>query len=145
MATITLEEALKLFELPRALGEFEGSTVTAAIGRFGPYVVHNKLFVSIPKDLAPQTITLDEAVELIKAKREAEANKIIKIFDELPGVEVLNGRYGPYITFKPEGAKKAVNYKIPKGEDPKGLTVERVKELMSEQDAAPKTRRRRSS
>ena len=142
LQTITLEEALKLFELPRKVGEFEGMPVTAAIGRFGPYVLHNKLFVSIPKDKAAQTITLDEAVALILQKREAEANKLIKTFDELPGVEVLNGRYGPYIAYKKEGARKAVNYKIPKGTDPKELTADEVRDLMEKQDAAPKTSRR---
>lgn len=144
---ITLEEALKLFELPRTVGEFEGETVKAAIGRFGPYIQIGKSFVSIPKDMAPQTITLDEAVELIKAKREAEANKLIKSFPDMPGLEVLNGRYGPYIAYKKDGARKAVNYKIPKGTDPASLTLDEIKELMEKQDAAPKktTSRRRKS
>ncbi len=138
VATITLEEALKLFELPRDLGEYEGETVSAAIGRFGPYVKFGKMFVSIPKTLTPQGITLDEAIELINAKREAEANKLIKTFDEMPGLEVLNGRYGPYLAYKPEGAKKAVNYKIPKTTDAASLTFEEAKKLMEAQDAAPK-------
>lgn len=142
--TITLEEALKLFELPRTVGEFEDKEVTAAIGRFGPYIRHDGVFVSIPKDLAPQTITIEEAVELIVRKRSEEANRLIKTFDELPGVEVLRGRYGPYIAHKPEGAKKAVNYKIPKGTDPESLTADEVKALMEAQDAAPKTPRRRT-
>lgn len=144
LQTITLEEALKLFELPRTVGEFEGETVTAAIGRFGPYIKHGGAFVSIPKDMAPQTITIDEAVELITRKREEEAHRLIKTFDELPGVEVLNGRYGPYIAYKKEGAKKAVNYKIPKGTDAETLTVEEVKSLIEAQDAAPKRRTTRS-
>ena len=143
--TITLEEALKLFELPRRVGEFEGKEVTAAIGRFGPYIRHDGAFVSIPKDLAPQTVTLEEAIGLITAKREAEANRLIKTFDELPGVEVLRGRFGPYIAFKPEGAKKAVNYKIPKTTEPETLTAADVKALMEAQDAAPKTPRRKTS
>ncbi len=142
LQTITLEEALKLFELPRKVGEFEGAEVTAAIGRFGPYIRHNGAFVSIPKDLAPQTITLEEAVALIMNKREEEANRLIKSFDELPGVEVLRGRFGPYIAFKKEGAKKAVNYKIPKGTDPESLTADDVKALMEAQDAAPKKKTR---
>ncbi len=137
ISDITLEEALKLFELPRTVGEFEGEKVTAAIGRFGPYILHNKKFVSIPKDLSPQTITLEEAIELIQAKREAEANRLIRQFDELPGVEILNGRFGPYIAYKKEGAKKATNYKIPKGTDPESLTPEDVKSLIEKQDAAP--------
>lgn len=144
LGSITLEEALKLFDLPRALGEFEGKPVNAAIGRFGPYVHHDKLFVSIPKDMSPHTITLDEAVDLIKNKREQEANKVIKTFDDLPGAEVLNGRYGPYIAYKKPGDKKATNYKIPKTTDPRSLTVDDVKKLMEAQDAAPKTPRRSS-
>lgn len=140
---ITLEEALKLFELPRVLGEIDGQQVKAAIGRFGPYVQIGKEYVSIPKDMAPQTITLEEAQALIAAKREADANRLIKTFDELPGVEILNGRFGPYIAYKKEGAKKAVNYKIPKGTDPASLTVEKVKELM-EAPAPAKKRSKKS-
>lgn len=138
LQTITLEQALRLFELPRRLGEFENLEVSAAIGRFGPYVRHGKTFVSIPKDLAPQTITLEQAVELIEKKRADDANKIIKTFPELPGVEVLRGRFGPYIAYKKEKARKAVNYKIPKTTDPEQLTADDVRKLMEEQDAAPK-------
>ena len=144
VATITLEEALKLFELPRTVGEYEGETVTAAIGRFGPYVKFGKMFVSIPKTLTPQGITIEEAIELIDKKREAEANKLIKTFDEMPGLEVLNGRYGPYMAYKPEGAKKAVNYKIPKTTDAATLTLDEAKKLMEAQDAAPKKPARRA-
>ena len=142
LQNITLEEALKLFELPRKVGEFEGAEITAAIGRFGPYIRHAGAFVSIPKDLAPQTITLEEAVELIEKKRTEEANRLIKTFDELPGVEVLHGRFGPYIAYRKEGAKKAVNYKIPKGTDPASLSADDVKALMEAQDAAPKKKTR---
>lgn len=142
---ITLADALKLFELPRKVGTFDGKDVTAAIGRFGPYIHYEKMFVSIPKDMAPQTITLDEAIALIEAKKEAEANRLIKEFPEMPGLEVLNGRFGPYIAYKKEGAKKATNYKIPKGTDPASLTLEEIKGLMEKQDAAPakKTRARK--
>lgn len=142
ISTITLEEALKLFELPRTVGKYEDKVVVAAVGRFGPYIRHDGKFISIPKDMTPLGITLEEAVGLIEAKRTAEANRFIKDFgEELKGVQVLNGRFGPYIAYKPEGAKKAVNYKIPKGEDPGGLTPERVKELMEQQDAAPKKKK----
>lgn len=144
MATITLEEALKLFDLPRTVGEFEGKTVTAAVGRFGPYIRHDGKFVSIPKTLTPQGITLDEAIELIQSKRTEEANKIIKEFEEIPGLQVLNGRYGVYMAYKPEGAKKAINYKLPKGIDAAALTAEEARDIMAKQDAAPakpKTRR----
>ncbi len=139
---ITLEEALKLFELPRVLGKLEGEEVKAAIGRFGPYIQIGKEFVSIPKDMAPQTITLEEAEELIRAKREADANRVIKTFDEMPGLEILNGRFGPYIAYKKEGARKAVNYKIPKGTDPASLTLDQVKELM--ETPAPAKRKKKS-
>lgn len=134
---ITLEEALKLFELPRHVGTLDGKVITAAIGRFGPYIHYDKLFVSIPKNLAPQTITMEEAVALINAKNEAEANRHIKSFDEMPGLEVLNGRFGPYIAYKKDGERKATNYKIPKGTDPHSLTLEEVKDLIAKQDAAP--------
>lgn len=144
MADITLEEALKLFELPRTVGEYEGNKVTAAIGRFGPYVRYGKIFVSIPKDLTPQGITLDEAVELIRHKQEVEANRLIKTFPEMPGLEVLNGRYGPYMAYKPEGAKRAVNYKIPKTTNASELTFEEARKLIDEQKAAPKKATRRS-
>lgn len=144
IATLTLEEALRLFELPRTIGEYNGETLTAAIGRFGPYVKYGpKSFVSIPKDLTPQGITLDEAIALITDKEQQAANRIIKELDELPGVQILNGRYGPYIAYTPEGAKKAVNYKIPKNQDPASLTAEEVKALMEAQDAAPKRPSRR--
>ena len=144
--TITLEEALKLFELPRHLGQFEDAEVVAAIGRFGPYIRHGKAFVSIPKSESPETITLEQAIDLIQAKREEEANRIIKTFPEMPGLEVLNGRFGPYVAYKPEGAKKATNYRLPKGSDPKALTLDDVKALMKAQDEAPaKPKARRSA
>ena len=130
IASITLDEALELFRLPRLIGEIDGEPVTAAEGRFGPYVKYGGMFVSIPKDKDLFSITLDEAKELIEKKQEAEANKFIKAFEGMPGLEVLNGRYGPYLSFKPEGARKAVNYKIPKGTDPSSLTLEEAKRLM---------------
>lgn len=120
---ITLEEALELFKLPRQLGEFEDKVVTAAIGRFGPYIRHDGKFVSIPKDMDPHEITLDQGVELIHAKRKSDAEKHIKSFDENPDVQVLNGRWGPYIKFE----KK--NVKIPKDQEPIELTYEMCVEL----------------
>lgn len=135
VTSITLEEALKLFELPRNVGEFEGEQVIAAIGKFGPYIKHGSMFVSIPKDLSPQGITIEEAENLIKAKREEEANRLIKSFSEMPGLEVLNGRYGAYLAYKPEGARKAVNYRIPKTTDASSLTFEEAKKLMESQNA----------
>ena len=146
IATITLEEALKLFELPRTVGEFEGKKVVAAIGRFGPYLRHDSKFVSIPQELAPQTITIDEAVALIEKKRADDSARIIKEFPDMPGLQALNGRFGPYLAYKGEGDKKAKNYKLPKGTDAAGLTLEEAKKIMEEQDTAPakKTRTARS-
>ena len=125
--TITLEEAVKLFELPRDLGEFEGSQVTIGVGHFGPYVKHNGKYASIPKEYSPTAITLDEAVEIIKAQREAEAKKVIKTFDEEPELKVLNGRYGPYIVYKKQ------NVKIPKGKDAESLTLEECREIVADE------------
>ncbi|MDE6009135.1 MAG: DNA topoisomerase I, partial [Muribaculaceae bacterium] len=142
---ITLEEALKLFDLPRTVGEIDGEKVTAAIGRFGPYIKIGSMFVSIPKDLTPQGITIEEAAELIAKKKQEEANRLIKAFPEMPGLEVLNGRYGPYLAYKPEGARKAVNYKIPKTTDAASLSLDDAKKLMEAQDAAPKRTARKSS
>ncbi len=145
ISTITLEEALKLFDLPRKIGQHEGKDMVAGVGRFGPYIRYDGMFVSIPKDMAPETISLDEAVKLVADKREKEAQKLIKEFAELPGIQVLNGRFGPYIAFKPDGAKKTVNYKIPKGTEASSLTAADVKEIMEKQDAAPKKPARRAA
>ena len=136
---ITLEEALKLFELPRTVGEYDGKDVTVAIGRFGPYVKYDGKFVSIPKTMSPQTITLEEAVELIKNKAEAEKKKLVKKFDEDPDLEILNGPYGIYISYK----KK--NYKIPKGTDAESMTVDDCKKIIEDAANAPKKPRRAST
>ena len=138
---ITLEEALKLFELPRKLGEYEGKEVTVGVGRFGPYIRHDGKFVSIPKDFAPTEITLEEASELIEAKRKSDANKIVKTFDEDPAMQILNGRFGVYIAYNKS------NYKIPKTiSDPAALTLEECRKIVEEQDAKPKkTTTRKSS
>ena len=136
ISTITLEEALKLFDLPRHIGEIAGEQVTAAVGRFGPYIKYGALFVSIPKDMDPLTISLEEATELIEKKQEAEANRLIRSFDELPGLEVLNGRFGPYLAYKAPGARKATNYKLPKGTDPSTLTFEEARKIMDNDTSA---------
>jgi DNA topoisomerase-1 len=115
---ITLADALELLKMPRDLGLFEEKPVVANIGRFGPYVLHDKKFVSIPKGEDPYTITPERAVELIHTKRESDANKTIKLFDENPDVQILNGRFGPYI----KAGKK--NVKIPKGKEPAELTLQ---------------------
>lgn len=136
---ITLEEALRLFDLPRTLGDYEGKDVTVAIGRFGPYVKHDGKFVSIPKDQTPYSITLEEAIELIKSKADAEKKKLVKKFDEEPELEILNGPYGVYIAYK----KK--NYKIPKGTDIDGLTLEACKAIIEDAANAPKKPARRTA
>lgn len=131
---ITLEQALKLFDLPRTLGEYEGKDVVVGVGRFGPYVRHDGKFVSIPKDIQPTSISLEEAEELINAKRQAEAQKVVKIFDEDPDMQILNGRYGVYIAYKKS------NFKIPRTvENPAELTLEQCMEIVNSQ--AGKTKR----
>ena len=135
--TITLEEALKLFELPRTVGEYEGKVVVAAIGRFGPFIRHDGKFVSIPKDKNPISITLEEAIELIQQKREKDENRFIKKFEEDPELEILNGRYGPYIAYKGK------NYRIPKtGYTPAEMTLADCMKLISEADQKPATKKR---
>ena len=97
--TITLDEALELFKLPRNLGDYDGSKVSVGVGRFGPYVLHDKKYVSLPKDEDPMTINLETAVELIEEKRKQEKERHIKTFDEDPKLELLKGRYGPYLSY----------------------------------------------
>ncbi|MGV3642114.1 MAG: type I DNA topoisomerase [Adhaeribacter sp.] len=123
LESITLEDALELFKLPRVAGTFEEKDMTAAIGRFGPFIRHDGKFYSLPKHLDPFTVTGEEAIEIIQAKRKADAEKLIKAFDENPEVQVLNGRFGPYIV----AGKK--NVKIPKGKEPADLTLEECLEL----------------
>ena len=138
--TISLDEALELFKLPRTLGEFEGKTVTIGAGRFGPYVLHDKKYVSLPKEEDPMTITLDTAISLIEQKRKAELERHIKTFDEDPKMEIMNGRYGPYIAYDGK------NYRIPKAmhEEVDMLTYEQCKEIIANQPAKTAARTRRA-
>lgn len=131
--SLTLEDSLELFKMPRDMGMFEDKPVVVSIGRFGPYVQHNKKYVSIPKTDDPYEITPARAIELIIAKRIADENKTIKAFPENPDIQVLNGRFGPYI----KAGKK--NVKIPKDKDPKSLTLEECVELAA---AAPEKKGR---
>lgn len=135
--TITLEEALDLFKLPRTLGEYEGKAVTIGTGRFGPYVYNNGMYTSLPKTIDPMEITLDEAIQLIQNKKDAEAQKHLKKFDEEPELEILNGRYGPYISYKGN------NYKIPKDIIPQDLSLDACREIIKLQSDpdAPKAKR----
>lgn len=126
--TITLEETLKLFELPRNLGTFREKEVVIGVGRFGPYIRHDNKFVSLPKGIDPYEVTLEESVELIEAKEKKDREKIIKTFVEEPGLQVLNGRYGPYIAFNKS------NYKIPKKQNPAEVTLEECRAIIADAD-----------
>ena len=141
--TITLEEALKLFDLPRTVGEYEGKVMVAAVGRFGPFIRHDGKFVSIPKDLNPLTITAEEAIALIEGKRVKDEQRFIKKFEEDPEMEILKGRFGPYISYQ-----KAI-YRIPKTvTDPTVLTLEDCKKIIAEageKPAAKKTTRKKKA
>ena len=136
--TITLEEALELFKLPRELGEFEGTKVSVGTGRFGPYVQHNRKYVSIPKGEDPMTITFNRAIELIQEKRETEQKRHLKSFAEDEKLELLNGKYGPYIAYDGK------NYRLPKNkmENVEALTYEECMTIIKEAPE-PKTARRR--
>lgn len=133
LTTITLEEALKLFDFPRMLGNYEDKEVSVAIGRFGPYVKHDGKFVSIKKDDDPASINLNRCIELIEEKRLVEKNKIILEFKD-GEVQVLNGRYGAYLSIKKQ------NFKIPKDVDPKALTLEECIKISEDPKNMPKKR-----
>lgn len=141
--TITLEEALKLFDPPRTVGEYEGKVMVAAVGRFGPFIRHDGKFVSIPKDLNPLTITAEEAIALIEGKRVKDEQRFIKKFEEDPEMEILKGRFGPYISYQ------KANYRIPKTvTDPTVLTLEDCKKIIAEageKPAAKKTTRKKKA
>ena len=134
--TITLEEVLKLFEFPRILGEFEGKEVSVAVGRFGPYVKHNNTFFSLAKSDNPTTIDIERAIEIIGEKRQKDVENTILTFDNDPDMRVLNGRFGPYISYK----KK--NYRIPKDTDPHAMTYEDCMKLV---EADPKVAPKKTS
>ena len=124
MESITLEQALELFRLPRMLGEYEGEPITVSAGRYGPYVLHKKLYASLPKDMDPLTITIADAVKLIDEKRHQDERKHLRVFTEDLDLEILNGRYGPYISYKGK------NYRLPKA------LHERVREMSYEEAMA---------
>ena len=138
LQTITLEDALELFKLPRELGEYEGATISIGTGRFGPYVLHNKQYVSIPKEIDPMAIEYDEAVQLINERKKAEAEKHLKSFKEDAEMQILNGRYGPYIVYK------GSNYKIPRTvKEPKELSYEQCLEIVEKEASKPKLARKK--
>ena len=127
LETITLEEALGLFSLPRTLGELDGEAVSIGAGRFGAYIKHGNAYVSLPKTHDPLTVTYEEAVELIEAKRKLEAEKVIKTFEEDAELQVLNGRFGPYIAYK------GANYKLSKNVVPSELTQQECYAIIKKQ------------
>ena len=130
--TITLEQALELFKLPKKVGQFEDKEMTVAIGKFGPYVRHDSAFYSLPKEIDPLDLTEEQAIELIVTKRKRDAERVIKTFAEAADVKVLNGRWGPYIEFGKQ------NVKIPKDKEPTALTFEECKALADAEAKAPK-------
>ena len=135
--TITLDEALALFALPRTLGEWEGAPIVVNVGRFGPYVQQGKQYVSLPTKFDPMQVTLDEAIQLFEEKRQYEQQRLIKTFTENPDIEILNGRYGPYI------AANGKNYKIPTGTDPASLDLAACMEIIEKSADKPAIPRRR--
>ena len=139
LENITFEQAMELFKLPRTLDEYNGQSVIIGTGKFGPYIRYGSSYVSIPKTLDPHTITFEQVLELIKEKEQTEANKLIKKFEGELDVEILNGRYGPYIA---SGGK---NYKIPKNLNPSDLTIEECKNIISELESKGTATKRRST
>ncbi|SEL87403.1 type I DNA topoisomerase [Parapedobacter koreensis] len=135
--TITFEEALDLFKLPKKVGEFEGKEMTVAIGRFGPYIRHDNAFYSLPKDVDPHSVTTESAVQIIQEKRKKDSEKIIKVFDENPEARIENGRWGPFIRFGKQ------NIKIPKGADIQAITYTEILQWAEADDKKPKKRGRR--
>ena len=132
---VTLEEALELFRLPRTLGTYEGDTVTVGTGRYGDYVLHQKKFTSLPEGTDPLAITLEDAIQIINEKRQSEAERHLKSFEEEPDLELINGRFGPYMIYKGE------NYRLNKAQQEKAkeLTLEECLAIVKEQDEKPKT------
>ena len=140
--TITLAEAMELFKLPRNIGQFEGKDVIVSVGRFGPYALHNSKFFALKSTDNPINVTLERVIELIVTKRESDIKKTIKVFDNEPELLILDGRWGPYISYKRE------NFKIPKKQDPSKLSVNDCMKIISESPEKPdkkaKTTRKKS-
>ncbi|SKB39308.1 DNA topoisomerase-1 [Parapedobacter luteus] len=134
--TITFEEALDLFKLPKKVGEFEGKEMTVAIGRFGPYIRHDNAFYSLPKDVDPHNVTTESAIQIIQDKRRKDSEKVIKVFDENPEARIENGRWGPFIRFGKQ------NIKIPKGTDIQSITYDNVLQWAEADDKKPKKKAR---
>ncbi len=133
--TITLEEALELFKLPKKVGEFEGKEMTVAIGRFGPYIRHNSSFYSLPKGLDPLDVEQEQAIQIIEEKRQKDKDKVIKIFDENPEAKIENGRWGPFVRFGKQ------NLKIPKGTEVEKITYADVLKWAEEDTKSPSAKK----
>ena len=137
ITTLTLEEALKLFDLPRELGEYESETIIVRLGKFGPYISHGKTSITIPKEMNPTELTYDEAVKLIEDKRKLDESRIMRRFDEDPSLLMINGQYGPYLS------KEGKNYKLPHNKDLQAISYEECIEIIeAAKNAAPTTARR---
>ena len=131
LETITLEDALELFKLPKVIGQYEGEDLLVATGRFGPYVRHAGKFYSLPEGLDPLSCTADQAIELIQTKRQAEQQSLLRSFDEDPDLEIRTGRFGPYIKYK------GSNYKLPKDSDIPSLSYAACLELIQTSGSKP--------
>ena len=129
LETITLEEALALFDLPKNIGEYEGEVMTVAVGRFGPYVRHAGKFYSLPKDTDPLSCTAEQAIEIIREKRESEEKSLLKSFTEDADLSIRTGRFGPYLKYKTD------NYKLPKDVDPTSMSYDDCMKLIAETPA----------
>lgn len=129
LETITLEEALALFDLPKNIGEYEGEAMTVAVGRFGPYVRHAGKFYSLPKDPDPLSCTAEQAIEIIREKRESEEKSLLKSFAEDADLSIRTGRFGPYLKYKTD------NYKLPKDVDPASMSYDDCMKLIAETPA----------
>ena len=129
LETITLEEALALFDLPKNIGEYEGEVMTVAVGRFGPYVRHAGKFYSLPKDTDPLSCTAEQAIEIIREKRESEEKSLLKSFAEDADLSIRTGRFGPYLKYKTD------NYKLPKDVDPTSMSYDDCMKLIAETPA----------
>ena len=138
LENMTLEDALTLFKLPRPVGEYENTEITAAIGRFGPYVKHKSKFYSLGKLYDPHTVDLDEAIEVIEAKRKSDVERMIKVFDDNPDYQILNGKWGPYL----KAGKK--NIRLPKGKEPSSFTLEECIELEKNPPPSRRSPKRKS-
>jgi DNA topoisomerase-1 len=132
MESISLEDALELFKLPKTLGQFEDKDMVVAIGKFGPYVRHDGAFYSIPKEFDPHTLEEAKAIEIIQEKRQKDIDKLIKVFDENPDARIENGRWGPYIKFG------KLNIKIPKDKTPESISYAEVLVLAEAAEKEPK-------